>query len=73
MPTTAEFGSNLMLALGSDDLIIFKWFRVISSLKKKAVQFPLSFNLYFEQKRAPNLPIATYRRNALFEFLTSQT
>ena len=27
------------------------------TLKKKTIQFPLSFNLYFQQKRAPKLPI----------------
>ena len=43
--------------LGSDDLIIFKRFRVYFSLKKKIIQFPLSFNLYFQQKRAPKLSI----------------
>ena len=35
----------------------FKCFRVIFSLKKKTTQFPISFNLYFHQKRAPKLPI----------------
>ena len=30
--------------------MIFKCFRVIFSLKKKTIQFPLSFNLYFQQK-----------------------
>ena len=30
-----------------DDLTIFKCFRVIFSLKKKNIKFPLSFNLYF--------------------------
>ena len=43
--------------LGSDKLIIFKCFRVISSLKKKTIQFPFSFNLYFQQKRAPKSSI----------------
>ena len=36
---------------------IFKCFRVIFSLKKKTIQFPLSFNLYFQLKRAPKLSI----------------
>ena len=36
--------------LGSDDLTIFKCFRAIFSLKKKTIQFPLSFNLYFQRK-----------------------
>ena len=45
------------LSLGSDDLIIFKCFSVIFSLKKKTIQFPLSINLYFQQKRAPKLSI----------------
>ena len=43
--------------LGWDDLIIFKYFRVYFSLKNKIIQFPLSFNLYFRQKRAPKLSI----------------
>ena len=43
--------------LGLDDLIVFKCFRFIFSLKKKTIQFPLSFNLYFQQKRAPKLSI----------------
>ena len=43
--------------LGSDDLIIFKCFRVIFSLKRKTIQYLLSFNLYFLQKRAPKLSI----------------
>ena len=34
-----------------------KCFRVIFSLKKKTIQFPLSFDLYFQQKRAPKMPI----------------
>ena len=37
--------------------IIFKYFRVIFSLKKKSIQFLLSFNFYFQQKRAPKLSI----------------
>ena len=59
--------------LGSDDLTIFQCFRVIFSLKKKTIQFPLLFNLYFQQKKPQSCQFATYRRNALFEFLTSQT
>ena len=43
--------------LSSNDLIIFKCFRVIFSLKKKTIKFPLSFNLYFQQKRAQKLSI----------------
>ena len=45
------------LTLGSDDPIIFKCFRVIFSLKKKTFQFPLSFNLYFQQTRVPKFSI----------------
>ena len=56
-----------------NDLMIFKCFRVIFSLKKKTIQFPLSFSLYFQQKEPQICQFATYRRNALFEFLTSQT
>ena len=43
--------------LGSDDLTIFKYFRVIFFLKMKTIQFPLSFNFYFQQKRALKLSI----------------
>ena len=43
--------------VGSDDQTIFKCFRVIFSLKKKTIQYSLSFNLYFQQKRAPKLSI----------------
>ena len=39
------------------DLIIFKCFRVTFSLKRKIIQFPLSFNLHFQQKRVPKLSI----------------
>ena len=52
---------------------IFKCFRVIFSLKKKIIQFPLSFILYLQKKEPQSCQFATYRRNALFEFLTSQT
>ena len=37
--------------------IFKKCFRIIFSLKKKTIQFPLSFNLYFPRKRAPKLSI----------------
>ena len=53
--------------------MIFKRFKVIFSLKKKTIDFPLSVNLYFQLKRAQSCQFATYRRNDLFEFLTSQT
>ena len=43
--------------LGSDDLTIFKCFRVIFSLKKRIIQFSLSLNLYFQQKRALKLSV----------------
>ena len=60
--------------LGSDDLKFFKCFRVIFSFKKKTSQFPLSFNLYFQQKKEPqSCQFAIHRRKTLFEFLTSQT
>ena len=45
------------LTLDWSDLIIFKCFRVTFSLKRKIIQFPLSFNLHFLQKRAPKLSI----------------
>ena len=58
--------------LGSDDLMIFKCFTVISSLKKKTIQFLLLFNLYIQQKKeTQSCQFASYRRNALF--LTSET
>ena len=42
--------------LGSDDLIIFKCFRVIFPLKKKTIQCPLLFNLYFQHtKKTPKV------------------
>ena len=41
----------------SGRMTIFKCFRVIFSFKKKTIQFPLSFNLYFQQKRTPKLSI----------------
>ena len=37
------------------------------------MQFPLFFNLYFQKKQPQSCQFATYRRNALFEFLTSKT
>ena len=46
-----------LLKADSRDLTIFKFFGVIFSLKKKTNQFPLSFDLYFPQKRAPKLSI----------------
>ena len=55
--------------LGLDDFTIWKCFSAIFPLKKKTIQFPLSLNLYFQQKRAPICKFATYLRNALFEFL----
>ena len=59
--------------LGSDDLIICKCFKVIFSLKLKTVQIPLSFSLYFQQKRAPKLPICHFPTKRSVEFLMSQT
>ena len=41
----------------SDDLTIFKCFRVIFSIKKKTIQFSLLFNLYLQQKGAPKLSV----------------
>ena len=38
-----------------DDLAVFKCFRVIFFLKNQTIQFLFSFNLYFQQKRAPKL------------------
>ena len=50
---------NWRRTLGLDDLIIFKCFRVDFSLKKKAIQFLLSFNLYFKKEgsKVVNLPL----------------
>ena len=59
-----------LLGPRQDDLTIFKCFRVIFFLKKKTIKFPLSFNLYFQQKRAPNLSICHLQRNTLLGFLT---
>ena len=36
---------------------VFKCFRVIFSLKNQTIQFSFSFNITFQQKRAPNLSI----------------
>ena len=47
----------MFLKADSHDLIIFKFFRVIFFLKKKTIEFPLSFNLYFQQKRVPKFSI----------------
>ena len=40
---------------GSDDLAVFKCFRVIFFLKNQTIQFSFLFNLYFQQKRAAKL------------------
>ena len=58
--------------LGSDDLTILNCFRVIFSLKMKTIQFSLSFNLYFQQKRAPKLAIchlSTKRSVRVFDII----
>ena len=44
-------------SLDHDFKSFFKYFRVIFSLKKKTIHFPLSFNLYFQQKRVQKLSI----------------
>ena len=59
--------------LGLDDLIVFKCFRFIFSLKKKTIQFRFRSIFIFNKKEPQSCQFATYRRNALFEFLTSQT
>ena len=49
----------------------FKCFRVIFSLKKKTIQFPLLLSLYFQQKKAPKLSIChllTKRSARVFDF-----
>ena len=58
---------------GSDDLAVFKCFRVIFFLKNQTIQFAFSFNLYFQQKDRQSCQLAAYWWKALFEFLTSQT
>ena len=50
-----------------------QFLNVLEVKKKKTIQFPLSFNLYFQQKKPQSCQFVTYRRNALFELLTSQT
>ena len=45
-----NFGASLKVDSRSDDLTVFKCLRVIFSLKKQAIQFSFSFNLYFQQK-----------------------
>ena len=60
--------------LGSNDLIIFKCFSVILSLKKRKLSnFRFRSIFIFNKKVAQSCPFATYRRNALFVSLTSQT
>ena len=51
------FVSFFSKTLGFDGITIFKCFIVIFSLKKKTIQFLLSLNLSFQQKRAPKLSI----------------
>ena len=59
--------------LGLDDLTIFKCFRVIFFLKNKTIQFPLSSIFNFNKNESQSCQFVIYQRNALFEFLTSQT
>ena len=60
--------------LGSDDLIIFKCFSVVLSLKKRKLSnFRFRSIFIFNKKEAQSCLFATYRRNALFVFLTSET
>ena len=44
-----------MQTLGLHDLTIFKCFRVIFTLKKKTIRFPLSLNLYFRKQKSPKV------------------
>ena len=46
-----------ILTLGSDDMTVFKCFRVIFFLKKQTIQFSSSLNLYFQQKIVRKLSI----------------
>ena len=55
----------------TDNMVSTVKIRVIFSLKEKTIQFPFSLNLYFQQPQS--CQFATYQRNVLFEFLTSQT
>ena len=50
---TLEYVKGGLSGLG--DLAVFKCFRVIFFLKNQTIQFSFSFNLYFQQKRAPKL------------------
>ena len=58
----------------ADDLTIFKRFRVIFSLKKKKLSnFRFRSIFIFNKKEPQSCQFATQRRNALFDFLMSQT
>ena len=57
----------------SDDLTMFERLRVIFSLKRKLFNFRFRSIFIFNKKEPQSCQFATYRRNALFEFLTSQT
>ena len=59
--------------LGWNDLIIFKCFRVIFSLKRKLSNFRFRLIFIFNKREPQSCQFATYQRNALFEFLMSQT
>ena len=61
------------LTLGSDDLIIFKCFRVYFSLKRKLSNFCFRSTFIFNKKEPQSCQFATYRQNALFEFFMPQT
>ena len=56
----------------SDDLTMFECLRVIFSLKRKLFNFRFRLIFVFNKKEPRSCQFATYRRNALFEFLTSQ-
>ena len=54
-------------------LIIFKCFRFISPWKRKLSNSRFRLIFIFIKKEPQSCQFATYRQNALFEFLTSQT
>ena len=58
---------------GRMTLQFFKCFRVIFSLKMKLSNFRFQSIFISNKKEPQSCQFATYKQNALFEFLTSQT
>ena len=76
-PSEKKIGSVQIIrkefrTLGSDDLKVFECFRVSFSLKKLSY-FHFRSIFICNKKESQSCQFATYRRNALLEFLTSQT